>query len=141
MKNAALAGSWMLPPRFQRNAWEARQREAGWDSLWQSLRGSCEQLWEWSQMMQWRPQEVGDCRNMECVPRKARGSKHKQHRREERGHVSAACNAVGAGSSHHTSVCPRCLLFVLLGFGLALVQAFLPFGVGMFNLYNCILGA
>jgi hypothetical protein len=58
---------------------------------------------------QWRPQEVGDASNVECLSRKAAGSKQSQ---PERGHM--ACNWQNHGQtvlacwiSYHDTLYPR----------------------------------
>jgi hypothetical protein len=56
-------------------------------------------------ILQWRPKEVRDARNMDCLIRKASGHEWSQPRREAL--WAAISKAMGARLTHDTS-CPGC---------------------------------
>jgi hypothetical protein len=93
--------------------------------------------------MQWRPQEIVDARNVECLLGKAAGDEQNQPKTE----AMWATNGedTGARLPHITSACAPdvghratevnvCLAWFLSCFGLISIFLFLSFGMGIFTL-------
>jgi hypothetical protein len=82
MQNARVMGSWRLPLRFQRKAWEVRQYFAQSESLQEAPERVIHDAIKVKPKLQWKPQDISVARNVESLLKKAAGNEWSHPKRE-----------------------------------------------------------